>query len=122
MNRTARQKRHRHGLWAEIIAAIWLMLKGYRILAWRYKTPVGEIDLIARRWKNLVFVEVKLRKTTALAAEAIHITNQQRVMRAAQYYLSVHPQWQSGAIRFDAVLVAWYRFPHHIAHAFSAAF
>jgi putative endonuclease len=122
MTIAARKTRHQQGLLAEIIAALWLMLKAYRIVAWRYKTPVGEIDLIARRGNTLVFVEVKLRKTTTLAAEAIHIRNQQRVMRAAQYYLSAHPQWQSGTIRFDAVLVTWYRLPRHIAHAFSAAF
>ena len=122
MTRATRQKRHRHGLWAELIAALWLMLKAYRIVHWRYKTPVGEIDLIARRGNALAFVEVKLRKTHALAAEAIHITNQQRVVRAAQYYLSTHPQPAHRTIRFDAVLVTWYRAPRHITHAFSAAF
>lgn len=122
MTRAARKKHHQHGLWAEIIAAIWLTLKAYRIVQWRYKTPVGEIDLIVQRAGTLAFVEVKLRKTTALAAEAIHTKNQQRVVRAAQYYLSAHPQLAHHTIRFDAVLVTWYRLPYHIMHAFSAAF
>lgn len=115
-----RAQRYRRGHRAETIAAWWLRAKGYRILATRYKTRMGEIDLIAQRGDTLVFVEVKGRARRASAAEAIHLRNQQRVVRAAQWWLQRHPQAQASTIRFDAVLVAWYRWPHHIPHAFDA--
>ena len=116
-----RRSSHRRGLRAEAWAAWWLRLQGYRILAMRYKTPVGEIDLVAKRGGTLAFIEVKARALHADAAEAIHARNQQRVVRAAQHYLQAHPQHAHRTIRFDALLVAWYRWPHHIRHAFDAA-
>jgi putative endonuclease len=58
-----RVRAYRHGLLAETIAALLLRLKGHRIIARRYKTPVGEIDLVALKGKRLAFVEVKQRKT-----------------------------------------------------------
>lgn len=112
---------YRSGLRAEALAAWLLRCKGYRILGRRYRTRVGEIDLIARRGGTLAFVEVKARRARATAAESIHVRNQQRVVRAAQHYLQAHPELAALAIRFDAVLVAWYRWPHHIRHAFDAA-
>jgi putative endonuclease len=116
-----RSTNHRRGLRAENLAAGYLLAKGYRLLARRYKTPVGEIDLIVKRGRTLVFVEVKARTGHAAAAEAIHGRNQQRVVRAAQHYLQAHPEHATLTVRFDAMLLAWYRWPHHIVHAFSAA-
>ena len=113
-----RQRNHRRGLRAEYAALALLMLKGYRLVAMRYKTPVGEIDLIVRRGQYLVCVEVKARPTHAAAAEAIHTTNQSRVVAAAQSFLAKHPAYAYMQVRFDAVLVAWYRLPHHLVHAF----
>jgi len=114
-----RRARYRHGLWAEYVALLYLSLKGYRLVCWRKKTPVGEIDLILRRRRQLIFVEVKARRDHATAAHAVHPKNQARVVRAAQYFLSSHPKYAAHDIRFDAVLIAWYRWPHHIIHAFS---
>jgi len=118
----SRRNNHRNGLRAEALAAWLLRLQGYRILAMRYKTPVGEIDLVAKRGSILAFVEVKARTNHAGAADAIHTKNQQRVVRAAQHYLQSHPHLAHLTIRFDALLVAWYRWPHHIRHAFDASF
>lgn len=112
---------YRRGHRAESLAALWLQLKGYRILARRFKTPLGEIDLIARRGKQLIFVEVKGRDNAATAAEAVHGRNQQRVVRAAQWWLTRHGQYIEHEVRFDVVLIAWYRWPHHIPHAFHAS-
>lgn len=109
---------HRRGLMAETLATVWLMCKGYRILTQRFKTPIGEIDLIAKRGQTIAFIEVKARRKARDAAEAIHTHNQQRVTRAAQYYLQAHPELQHCTIRFDAVLVAWYRWPYHLPQAF----
>ena len=115
------RKRHeRAGRWAETLALISLMCRGYWPRACRYKTPVGEIDLVMQRGKTLVFVEVKGRKTYADAAYAVHTTNQARVVRAAQQYLAAHPSLQHLAVRFDVCLVAWYRLPQHITNAFAA--
>lgn len=103
---------------AEYLALVWLTLKGYRLVAMRYKTPVGEIDLIVRRGKSLVFVEVKARREYAVAASSIHHKNQSRVMRAAQSFLVHHPAYQHYQVRFDAVVITWYKRPHHLIHAF----
>ena len=58
-----RVRAYRHGLFAETVAALLLRLKGHRIVARRYKTPVGEIDLVALKGKRLAFIEVKRRKS-----------------------------------------------------------
>jgi putative endonuclease len=71
MTALSRRAGYRQGLRAETIAALFLRLKGYRILARRFTSPVGEIDLVARRGTSLVFVEVKARPTLDAAAESI---------------------------------------------------
>ena len=116
----ARQRSHRHGILAEYAACAWLMLKGYRLVVMRYKTPVGEIDVVMRRGKTLAMVEVKARKQFEDAAAAIHHENQSRVMRASQYFIVHHPRYAQLQVRFDAVLIAWYRWPRHLPHAFGA--
>jgi putative endonuclease len=118
MNRRAAE---RSGHRAELLAGLYLQLKGYRILARRYKTPVGEIDLIIKRGHTIAFVEVKGRRDRSSAAESIHGQNQARVVRAAQWWLSKHGQYIEHAVRFDVCLIAWYRGVHHIAHAFTAS-
>jgi putative endonuclease len=119
MTKSQRQRHHRRGMRAEYLALLFLTLKGYRFVAWRYKTKLGEIDLIMRRAKTLVFVEVKARSNHADAAHAVHAKNQSRVVRASQLFLLNHPTYQDFQVRFDVVLVAWYRMPHHRVHAFS---
>jgi putative endonuclease len=89
--RDQKRRAWRRGHIAEAIASIFLFLKGYRILARRFKTPVGEIDLIARRGRWTVFVEVKTRRTLSEAAECISLKNRQRVLNAARWYLARHP-------------------------------
>lgn len=116
-----RRTSHARGLRAEALAALLLRLKGYRVLKVRYKTPMGEIDLIARRGRTLAIIEVKARAALDDAAEAIHMRNRQRVVRAAQHFLQAHPELAHLTIRFDALLVAWYRWPKHLRHAFDAA-
>lgn len=113
-----RKRSHRAGLRAEYVALFHLLLKGYLPLKMRYKTPVGEIDLIVKRGRTLVFVEVKGRRDQRDAAEAVHAKNQSRVVRAAQYFLAAHPRLANCEVRFDVCLVPWYRLPHHIPQAF----
>lgn len=115
-----RQAALQFGLSAESRAVAYLLLKGYRILARRFKTPVGEIDIVARRRGTLVFVEVKARKSLDDAAEALTARQQARIIDAAQYWLAAHPDAVESPIRFDAILVAPGKFPRHLPGAFDA--
>jgi putative endonuclease len=110
----------RVGLSAESRAAAFLIAKGYRILARRFRTPVGEIDIVARRRKVLVFVEVKARNRFDDAAEAVSDRSKLRIVAAAEFWLSTHPQDVMSEMRFDVVLVAPGRLPRHLMAAFEA--
>jgi putative endonuclease len=99
---------------AEHLAAFWLRLKGYRVLARDYRAGVGEIDLIARRGRVLALVEVKARGGLAEAGEAIGERQQQRIARAARAFLQRHPGLGTLDLRFDAILIAPGRWPRHI--------
>jgi len=116
--RQARVKAYRRGVFAETLAALLFRLKGYRIVAKRYKTPVGEIDLVALKGKRLVFVEVKRRKSTGDAAWTLPAKQRRRIVRAAQYWLAAHPDFAGHSISFDVVLTAPLAVPPHIAGAF----
>jgi len=117
--RTTRQRRaafHRGGH-AELLCLWHLRCKGYRILARRYRTPVGEVDLIARRGSVLAAIEVKARDNLAMASEAIGQRQRQRVTRALTHFLSGRPDLAQLAARFDVMLVAPWRWPRHLVDA-----
>src|SRR3569833_2812595 len=111
----------RTGISAESRAAAYLMAKGYRILAKRYRTPHGEIDLVARRRNLIAFVEVKARASLDDAAYAVTPRQQQRIINAAQGWLVTHPEHAEFELRFDAVLIAPRRLPRHLLAAFDAS-
>ena len=111
----------RFGLSAESRAAAFLIAKGYRILARRFRTPLGEIDIVARRRGVLVFIEVKARDSFDAAAEAIGKRQQRRIIAAAQMWLAGHPDDAMRDMRFDVVLVVPRRLPHHLQAAFDAS-
>jgi putative endonuclease len=111
----------RTGLSAESRAAAYLMAKGYRILAKRYRTPHGEIDIVARRRNLIAFVEVKARATLDDAAFAVTPRQQQRIIDAAQGWLAAHPEHAEFELRFDAMLIAPKRLPRHVLAAFDAS-
>ncbi len=111
----------RFGLSAESRAAAFLAAKGYRILARRFRTPFGEIDIIALRRGVLVFVEVKARDNFEDAAEAIGKRQQNRIIGAAQMWLAAHPEDAMRDMRFDAILVVPRRLPRHLPAAFDAS-
>jgi putative endonuclease len=114
----ARVKAYRRGVFAEALAALLYRLKGYRIVASRYRSPVGEIDLVALKGKRLAFVEVKRRKTREDAAWTLPAKQRRRIVRAAQYWLASHPDFVGHTIAFDVVLTAPWRWPQHIVNAF----
>ena len=111
----------RFGLSAESRAAAYLIAKGYRIVARRWRSPVGEIDIVARKRGTLVFVEVKAREQLDDAAEAVIARQQRRIVAAAQAWLASHPADAECDIRFDVVLVAPKGLPRHIMAAFDAS-
>jgi putative endonuclease len=108
----------RVGISAESRAAAWLIAHGFRILARRWKSPLGEIDIIAARRHLLVFVEVKARADLDQAAESVTQRQKQRIAAAAEVWLAANPNDRIRDIRFDAILVAPGRLPRHIKAAF----
>ena len=116
-----RQIAFKFGISAESRAAALLIAKGYRILARRYRSRAGEIDIVARRRGLLVFVEVKARERLDDAAEAVIVRQQRRIIAAAEVWLANHPDIGDTDIRFDVVLVAPKRLPRHIEAAFDAS-
>src|ERR1700744_6072323 len=113
----ARIAAFRTGLSAEARAAAWLTAKGYRILAKRFRTPYGEIDIVARRRNLLAFVEVKARASLDEAAYAVTPRNRRRIIDAAQAWLMVHPEHADFDLRFDVMLIAPRHLPRHLLAA-----
>ncbi|MBL0899602.1 MAG: YraN family protein [Reyranella sp.] len=109
----ARQKAYRMGHAAEWRAVWRLRLAGYSILMRRYKTKLGEIDIVARRGDLLVFVEVKGRASVTAAADALVGRQFGRVARAASLFIANHPRYAACSVRFDAVLVGGF-WPRHL--------
>ena len=100
--------------WAELF----LFAKGYRTIARRVKTPVGEIDLVARRFGTTAFIEVKARQHRSEEAVALEAVNTSRISRAAQYYVARHPALAETPLRFDVIFLAPRSWPRHVRHAF----
>ena len=116
--RPERQAAFRLGISAESRAAAWLIAHGYRILARRWKSPLGEIDIVAARRHLLIFVEVKARADLDDAAESVTEQQRRRIAAAAEAWLAAFPQPSIRDMRFDAILVAPGRLPRHIPAAF----
>jgi putative endonuclease len=118
--RPERQAAFRVGISAESRAAAFLIAKGFRILARRWRSPLGEIDIVARRRHLLVFAEVKARASLDEAAEAVSDRQRRRIAAAADIWLAANPDETIRDIRFDAILVAPGKIPCHIPAAFEA--
>ena len=118
--RPERQVAFRLGISAESRAAAFLIAKGYRILARRWRSPVGEIDIIACRGKLLIFVEVKARDVIEDAAWSVTDRQRTRIAAAAEAWLARQNDHPFRDMRFDAVLVAPGRIPRHIPAAFDS--
>ena len=110
-----RKQAERGGRRAERLAAWWLRLKGWRILAVRARTPVGEVDLVARRGRTLAFIEVKARSGEAEAAMALDEWRLRRVARAAE---ALVPRFARDGddIRIDAMFLVPGKLPRHLAN------
>jgi putative endonuclease len=117
----ARVAAFRTGLSAEARAAAFLIAKGYRILARRFRTPHGEIDIVAKRRDLVAFIEVKARANLDDAAYAVTPRQQGRIIDAAQGWLMAHPEHAEFDLRFDVVLIAPRHLPRHLLAAFDAS-
>ena len=106
---------------AEAIAALYLQAQLYRIVARRVKTPVGEIDLIARRGDVIAIVEVKSRSFSHQEADALLAVNRRRIVRAAQFWLIGKAELSTATLRFDVIFLAPFAWPRHIVSAFDAS-
>lgn len=121
MDRAVRgRKAHRSGHLAEYIALVHLMLKGYRILGFRLKTPRGEIDILAQKGGRLAVVEVKARRTAEEAYETVSATQQARLWQAGLALQAKKPQLQRLDLNIDLYIVALGRWPQHRINAFEA--
>ncbi|MCA0359257.1 MAG: YraN family protein [Proteobacteria bacterium] len=106
---------------AEVIAALWLMAKGYRILGFRLATPLGEIDLLAQRGKVLAVIEVKQRRTIEEALDAVKPTQRERLRRAAAHLSAHRAGLRDLLVRLDLIAIAPRRPPRHLPDAWRGA-
>ena len=114
------EKRLKLGVWGEAQAASFLRKQGAKILARNYTAPTGEIDIIARHRKNLLFVEVKTRTSLQFGcpAEAVGPTKQRQIVRTAQWYLqresanTLQPQFDVISVLVDNDVVTIEHFPN----------
>lgn len=102
-----KQRAERAGRRAETLVALYLRLMGHRILAQRFKTRAGEIDLIARRGKTLVFIEVKQRAKAEHSVDPVTARSEERIIRAGEVFLSRNARYveEGFALRYDVVIV-----------------
>lgn len=124
MGRSAEDKRHqrrraeRRGHVAEYLAALYLLLKGYKILAFRQRTRLGEIDIVARKKTLILFVEVKARAREGDAIDAVGYDTQRRIRAASDIWLSRRRDAHLLSCRYDIIAVLPWRLPRHFPDAF----
>lgn len=108
-----RRRAYRRGQRAEWLAAALMICKGFRIVARRYRTPVGEVDLIARRKDLVVFVEVKARASAKMALDDISFESQRRIEATAYWWLGRQSGGSRLSWRIDVIAVLPWRLPRH---------
>ena len=104
---------------AEVVAALWLMAKGYRILGFRLATPLGEIDLLAQRRGVLAVIEVKSRTSLEAALEAVTYEQRSRLRRAGAHIAASRAGLRDATVRLDLLALAPGRLPRHVLNAWA---
>jgi putative endonuclease len=117
MSLERKRQAFRRGHVAELVCLWHLRLRGWRILARRFRVPSGEVDLIARRGDVLAAIEVKARASLSLAAEAVGARQRRRVARALDHFVATRPELARLSLRYDVMLVTPRRLPRHLADA-----
>jgi putative endonuclease len=102
---------YRRGIRAEIIAGLYLTLTGWRVLAWRWKCPLGEIDLVAKNGKVITFIEVKARQNEQSALDSITAHQWRRISNAADIFMSQQRQYADCSWRIDAIIIVPRQWP-----------
>jgi putative endonuclease len=117
---SSRLTAERKGRKGETLAAVFLMLKGYRIIARRYKTKLGEVDIIARRRDVVAMVEVKARATVVEAMDAVDHSTMRRIEAAGDIWLSKQRDFARLNIRYDLIAILPRKWPVHVESLFQA--
>lgn len=121
-----RRQAESRGRLAETACVTWLRLRGWSVVERRFRPPrgqgAGEIDVIARRGGVLAFIEVKARDDAGEAAESVTARQQERIARAAEVFLALHPELAALDCRFDVMLVTATGAPRHIEDAWRPGF
>ena len=117
MTQTRRQAEAR-GRRAEWWAALWLVLKGYRIVSRREKTASGELDIVARKGRILAIVEVKARHSLEEGINALTWHQQQRIIRGTSSFIGQRRKFAGLDIRYDLMVIRPWRLPFHSRQAF----
>ncbi len=115
---STRRSAERKGHKGETIAVIWLMLKGYRIVARRYKTKIGEVDIIARKRDVVAMVEVKARNSVGEAMDAVDRTTMRRIEAAGDIWLAKQRDFARLSVRYDLVAILPRKLPVHVKRLF----
>lgn len=118
-SRKERRARYKRGWIAEWVAACWLMLKGYSILEWRFRSKAGEIDLIAKRGRLIAFVEVKARRNFDDGLLAVSYHQQQRILQASDLWMQKHEIFRDCELSFDVIAAVPWKGLKHYMHVFS---
>lgn len=109
---------YRRGFFAEYLAAAFLLLKGYQIVAMRYRSKGGEVDIVARKGDLAIFVEVKARRRVDDAVFAVGYTTQKRIEAASLHWLSKQKDGERLSRRYDIIAVLPWRLPAHFRDVF----
>lgn len=113
-----KRRSERKGRRAEWLAALALMLKGYRIVSLRYRTSVGEVDIVARKGDLIAFVEVKARSDLAAGVDAVSYPAQRRIAAAGELFISRQRDSERLSWRHDVIVVSPWKWPVHLEDAF----
>jgi putative endonuclease len=117
---SSRLTAERKGRKGETLAMIFLMLKGYRIIARRYKTKQGEVDIIARKRDVVAMVEVKARATLSQAMDAVDHSTMRRIEAAGDIWLTKQRDYARLNIRYDLIAILPRQWPVHVQSLFHA--
>ena len=116
--RDDRRKAFIRGHLSEYYAVLYLLLKGYRIKAMRFRTKSGEVDIIARKGDLVAFIEVKARRITGDAIFAVDPSTQRRIRSASLTWIARQTDAAVLSYRYDIIAVTpWIR-PQHFPDAF----
>lgn len=110
----AKKQTYQFGIFAEKISIIFLWLKGYKILDWRFKSVFGEIDIIARKSRCIIAVEVKARSSKITIEEVLRPKQINRIKKSAEFFIAQNPQFHDHDLRFDFIEVGrFFSIKHH---------